>query len=81
MKSATYLAFAFLLIAASVATAQQPAGAGGGQTIGLALGLQRDISCMSSHGRFVSPAARIIGTSSCTSDRAHFGSSEKITKR
>ena len=41
MKSATCLAFAFLLIAASVATAQQPAGAGGGQTIGLASGLQR----------------------------------------
>jgi len=40
MKSATCLVFALLLITASVASAQAPA-AGGGQTIGLAAGLQR----------------------------------------
>jgi hypothetical protein len=41
MKSATYLGFVFLLITASVALAQQPPAAAGGQTIGLAAGLQR----------------------------------------
>jgi hypothetical protein len=41
MKSATYLGFVFLLITASAALAQQPPAAAGGQTIGLAAGLQR----------------------------------------
>jgi hypothetical protein len=41
MKSTTYLAFALLLTAAPVATAQQAPAAAGGQTIGLAAGLQR----------------------------------------
>ena len=40
MKSATSLVFAFLFITATAASAQAPA-AGGGQTIGLAAGLQR----------------------------------------
>jgi hypothetical protein len=42
MKSATCLVFAVLLITASVViSAQQPPAAAGGQTIGLAVGLQR----------------------------------------
>jgi|KBSSwiStaDraftv2_1062776.scaffolds.fasta_scaffold19359_3 hypothetical protein len=41
MKSATCLVFAVLLITASIVSAQQPPAAAGGQTIGLALGLQR----------------------------------------
>jgi len=41
MKSTTCLVFAFFLIMASIASAQQAPAAGGGQTIGLASGLQR----------------------------------------